>query len=60
MEGGWIGGWDNWVTGTKEGTRRDEHWVLYYIWQIEFKLKKKKDVVGGLQSQHKKQYFVLI
>ena len=23
-----VGGWGNWVTGVKEGTWCDEHWVL--------------------------------
>ena len=28
-------GEDEWVTGTKGGTRRDGNWVSFYIWQIE-------------------------
>ena len=24
-----MGGWGNWLMGTKEGTWCDEHWVLY-------------------------------
>ena len=30
-EGEMGGGWGNWVMGTEEGTRWDEHWVLYYM-----------------------------
>ena len=26
---GWVEGWGNWVRGIKEGTRSNEHWVLY-------------------------------
>ena len=28
---GKIGVWGEWVTGTKEGTRWDEQWVLFYV-----------------------------
>ena len=31
VEGRWVGGWDDWVTGTEGGTWWVEHWVLHYM-----------------------------
>ena len=29
LKGRGVEGWGNWVMGVKEGTRCNEHWVLY-------------------------------
>ena len=29
LEGRWVGGWVKWLTGAKEGTFQNEHWVSY-------------------------------
>ena len=41
----WAGGWGNWVTGTEEGTRWDEHWVLNCMLANRTSIKTKQSLI---------------